>query len=133
MSSVLDYLKTLENESLDLKLLTWKTAMLAALAAASRGGEIKLLNSSLMCRSKNKITFFFDTPLKHSRTSKPVKPLEFFLFQENKTICPVVTLNYYLDRTKSFRDENENKQVFITTKKPHSPVCSARKGYCGHK
>ena len=125
VDDVLNYLKTLNNESLSLKLLTYKTAMLTALAAASRGGEIRLLNSSLMGITMNKISFFFDTHLKHSKPSKPIKPLEFFRFQENETICPVLTLNYYMDKTKTFREKNKIKQVFIKTKKPHTPVCSA--------
>ena len=58
VEDVLDFLRSQDTETIGLPLLTWKTAMLTALAAASRGGEIKLLRTDLMGKSDNKITFF---------------------------------------------------------------------------
>ena len=65
---------------------------------------------------------------KQSRPSKHMVDFFFPLFKEDTTICPVVTLRAYEDRTKEFRDPqspNPKTKLFLSWIGQHNPVTSS--------
>ena len=114
--------KTPKNEDISLKMLTYKTAMVIALVTAGRCSELKYMNTDMMANNENKYIFYFDTPLKQTRGRKTPKPLEIYRFEKEESICPVNLLGTYIKRTDQYRNNNQNKQLFISIIKPHKPV-----------
>uniref|UniRef100_A0A1X7UWB1 Tyr recombinase domain-containing protein n=1 Tax=Amphimedon queenslandica TaxID=400682 RepID=A0A1X7UWB1_AMPQE len=68
----------------------------------------------------NGVSFLPSVLVKQSRQGKPIESFYFPAFPANTTLCPVNTLDTYLDETKQMK-ENENR-LFI---KPHKAVTSS--------
>ena len=65
---------------------------------------------------------------KQCRSSRPITDFFFPAFQEDTTICPVITLRAYKSRTEQFRNisSGERKsELFLSWIKPHNPVTSS--------
>ena len=61
--------------------------------------------------------------LKHSKPSnKASNQVVLHAFDNNKKVCPVFLIKYYIRRTKSLRD---NTQLFISPHRPHHPVAKS--------
>jgi len=107
-----------------LKLLTKKTVMLLALATVSRGNELRILDIGLMSQTDSKMVFFFKERPKGCRGSKTPEPLE--VIASGLDLCPLKTTRAYIERTQY---PNRDSQLFLSTKAPFKPVCSATIGY----
>ena len=114
-----------DDGKLSLRMLTHKAAMLLALAAVSRGSELKMLNIKYMAESDTKLVFYFTQPPKHWR-KKGVSPKPLEIRASGMNLCPVKTTKSYIVRTTIHR--GENSQLFIGTVKPHKPVTRATIG-----
>ena len=110
-----------ENETLSLKLLSYKTITLTALAAAARVSELHKINIQLMAAHPSKYLCHFSSKLKHSRNNRAIKPLEFAKYEENPNLCPVATITAYKQRTDPLRTKGQT-QLFISQIKPHQEV-----------
>ena len=64
--------------------------------------------------------FFFQ-----SRQTKPVRDFFFPKFEQNKKLCPVLTLQEYEKRTTDKRSPHGNTQLLIAMIRPHKPVSSS--------
>ena len=103
----------------DLKHLTLKTAFLLALASGKRRSEIHawVAKSSSDIVAKNQLV---------REGSQSVSPVTIPAlttivdrqFKEDRTLCPVQALKYYLDRTKDLR--GSRSLLFISFKKGHT-------------
>ena len=121
VQKVLNYLDSQGKQTpLSLKALTLRTAFLLAITRPSRSADLSQLNI-IRIRSGAKGISFLPAPLaKQSRQGKPIESFYFPAFLANTAICPLKTLDTYLDKTKQLR-ENENR-LFISFIKPHKAV-----------
>ena len=117
---VLDLFRNKTNDELSLKDLTVKCVMLLALSTGQRAKTLTALDLSNLHENEveNKITFTFDKILKTSRPGF-THIVEIHTFDEEPNICPLLCLQKYIEKTKSFRKSN---QLFISFQKPHKAV-----------
>ena len=119
---VLDYLRSWgPTASLSLKKLTQKLVMLLALANASRSSELHALSTSSMIWGSQGVTFTLLKPTKSSRPGKDPMTISYPCYHE-RILCPVTTLERYLDVTKGHRSSN---QLFLSYVKPFGPIASS--------
>ena len=118
---VLDYLRKLKNDTACLKALSFKCAMLLALATGQRVQTLTALELSQIVEQPEKITFCVNKILK---TSKPgvSHQVEVFAFHADKAICPLICLRKYIERTHNIR--GATNQLFISFQKPNGAVTS---------
>ena len=121
VSEVLRYLKTLNpNQQISLKELTLKLVMLLSLVTPQRGQSINMLDISGMTLTESCSTFLL---LKHIKTSRPGNSgpcIKFSRFTSDDEICPIKTLNAYIQRTEKVRQGNT--QLLLSYVKPFKPV-----------
>ncbi len=104
---VLDYI---EQEMWPLKSLTFlqllqRLAMLLALSTGNRGQSLHLMRTDCMVTQGKKYKFDITVPVKNYADAGDVHLQNITLepFDQNKKICPVVTLQYYLWFTQRVR------------------------------
>ena len=101
---VIYFLKVLgKMECLSLRMLTYKTVMLICLANIPRASDVTGMKLCRMSSLQGRLVIFFDDPRKHERErnsnfrSRSAKgPLEIYYFEEDRDLCPVTFLNYYV-------------------------------------
>lgn len=110
VSIVLRFLSTLYPlNTLSLKLLTFKTVALVALATAARAQTLVSMDVGFMKHSDDKLTFCFPNLLKTSRKGKAyVIILEPFT---DKRICVFSTVLFYIDKLK---DQRRSSKLFVS-------------------
>ncbi|XP_065902413.1 uncharacterized protein [Dysidea avara] len=124
VQTVLNYLEGLgENQSLPLKDLSWKLAMLLALTRPSRSADLSQLDLKRRVHKPDGVCFYPNVLAKQSRQGSQIAHFFFPSLPENPTLCPVMTLKAYEDRTKPIRD-NEPR-LFISFIKPYKAVTSS--------
>ena len=111
----------------DLKHLTLKTAFLLALASGKRRSEIHawVANKVSNLGQWEKVDFIAKNQLAREG-SQSVSPVTIPVlttivdrqFKEDRTLCPVQALRYYLDRTQDLR--GSRSLLFISFKKGHT-------------
>ena len=109
--------------SLDLKCLTFKTAMLIALASAKRPSSLSLLavKKGFFESSSSQVRF---QPLGLEKTENPghsAGPLVFESYADDPRLCPVRYIKQYVKRTRSKRSSD---RLFISLLAPHGAVTS---------
>ena len=116
--------KMADNQSLNLKQISLKSATLLALANAARASDLVALDVQFTQRTAEGVIFRIPG-LTKTRRSGPPRSL-FIASFEDKRVCPVHTLECYLSRTEQLRKTSSGKhQLFLGLKKPHNPVTSA--------
>ena len=75
--------------------------------------------------SPERVTFQSAKLAKQSRQKKPVRDLFFPKFEQNKKLCPVLTLQEYEKRTTDKRSPNGSRQLLIAMIRPHKSVSSS--------
>lgn len=119
---VLNYVRTLINDTITLEILTEKLASLLALATGQRIQTLSLINIKNIFTRGDKIEIKISERIKTSSINKfhPLLVLPFFTADSN--VCVAGTLLKYLDKTKELRGSCE--YLFITYKKPfHKATC----------
>ena len=106
---------------LSLKLLTFKTCMLLALASAKRPSSLTLLSTKPgFCElSQDKVRFQPVDLEKTEGLSHCSPPLVLSAFTEDPRLCPVHYLRGYLRRTKDLRTSD---RLFVALTAPHGAV-----------
>ncbi|XP_026102951.1 uncharacterized protein LOC113074342 [Carassius auratus] len=138
---VLDALSVSPFEPLDkadLKLLSFKTALLLALASAKRVSEIHALSVNSACTQfmpGDAGVLLKPNPVFMPKVVNSIVPLKLRAFnpppfasaeqQRLNTLCPVRALRIYTERTKVFR---ESDQLFVSWAKPRTgkPITKQR-------
>ncbi len=125
-------------DKVDLKILSFKTALLLALASAKRVSEIHALSVHSAClqfMSVDAGVFLKPNPAFMPKILKAIIPLELSAFypppfasseQQNLNgLCPVRALRIYTERTREFR---ESDQLFVSWMKPRTgkPITKQR-------
>ena len=89
-----------------------------ALASGSRAQTIHHMHLDNVIDTDNKLTFFYDVPLKTSKPGKKPHTLVFERFNDRNR-CVVHILKEYVARTKNIRS---SKHFWISFRKPHGKV-----------
>ena len=109
------------NQDISLEQLTKKLVILLALATAQRVQTLSKIFVDNIIHSDNQIQIKIPDRIKTSaRNQKPLLNIPFFKDQPN--LCVAQTLQVYIERTKSLRQET--MQLFITHKKPYHAASS---------
>ena len=127
VTKVLNYIESLgSSESLSLRDLSWKLAMLLALTRPSRSADLVKLDLRFRRYSPEGVTFQEAGLAKQSRAGKPRAEFFFPAF-ESRELCPKATLQVYEQRTESFRaqEDTERTRLFLAVVKPHKPISSS--------
>lgn len=131
LSLVLNYLASEKFEPIDkieMKLLTWKTVFLVALATASRGSELHALSfrETWFDNKWRGIQLGFIPGFK-AKTQKHNDRIEIPALSvddgssEERRLCPVRALKAYRNRTRQYRAENPKvERLFVSFKTGHS-------------
>ena len=120
---VLEYIRSLgDNKVLKLKDLTHKLVTIMALANASRASEIHALNVKYIRRVSSSVEFDLAQLTKNSRPGKQ-RSLFYPRLEEDSVLCPVVTVQHYLEHTKVYRkSEPSSCRLFLAVVRPFKPV-----------
>ena len=117
---VLKYLDSLHTDKLELKMLTYKTTMLLALAESSRAHEICYLDTYYLTKHSSGYTFQFGKITKTVRRNKLRPPIKYKHFHTNENLCPCYHIDIYIEKTQNIR-KGEN-QLLLATVSPHQAV-----------
>ena len=117
VKQVLEFLGSLENKSLTLKLLSVKLALLLILTTGQRCQTLKSINIDNLELTKDYVKIRIGDLLKQSKLNSHLAELYIEAFKQNPAICIVKTLKYYLRKTENLRSESS---LFVVTQKPHS-------------
>ena len=123
VEEVLRYLEALPPlEELDLKTLTFKTAILFALSSADRVSDLQALDIRYRTYTNEGVRFIIPG-LTKTRRSGPPREVFYPEFGENRKICAVAALREYEKRTSSLRPPlSDPNPLFISLVKPHKKV-----------
>ena len=83
---------------------------------------MSLIKTNNIVISDDRIRIKIPDSIKSSGPGKEQPLLNLPLF-ENKNVCIASALQYYIDKTRDLRKNNDNKLLFISFKKLHNPVC----------
>jgi len=78
-----------------------------------------------MVRSTGGVKFLLNKLTKTDRPGKPTSELCYSRFLEDPLICPVETLERYLEATKVITEVPNKQQFFLSFVKPHNPVSTS--------
>ena len=128
VSEVLDFIKSLgKNEKLNLKLLSFKLAMLLSLTAPDRSSDLVKRDLRYRTFHPEGVSFNLHGLSKTSRPGDPPKVSFHAAFPSDVDLCPVECLKCYEALTSAFRpiDPSLPNQLFLSYIRPHSPVTSS--------
>jgi integrase len=125
-------------ERADMKILSYKTAFLLALATGSRVSELHAIDEKSIAFSEGHLEVSFAPAIQFlSKTQKAedvqraltrisVKSLSAFVddrMREDRTLCPVRALRFYMNKTKHVR--KGSTRLFLSFFAPHAEVTKA--------
>ena len=122
VDTVLGFMKTMPPlQELSLTKLSWKLVTLLALSNADRASDLQLFDINYLHILENGAEFIVNG-LSKTRRSGPPRHVTYPRF-ESPEICPVGTLEAYVDRTKPIR--GNTTALFISTRKPYKQVTTS--------
>ncbi|VEN39236.1 unnamed protein product, partial [Callosobruchus maculatus] len=119
-SVVLNYIKKLSSSSFSLQHLTYKTAMILALATGQRVQTLASIDLGNLHIFPERLDIHITKPLKTTHTSQNHTTLVVPSFTEDADICAAKAVLSYLEETKTIRGNIKN--LFITFKKLYHPA-----------
>ena len=132
ISPSLEYIDTLgNNESMQLKDLSVKTAFLMALVTASRPSDLVRLDLSTARISESSYSFECIEPKEYkialahsaSTTKQRIKVVYVGSYPDNPNLCPYSALRSLISRTDHFRTSNSKKKaIFLISRQPYTPA-----------
>ena len=127
---ILSYMSSLpDNAELGQKHLSYKLAMLLALANADRCSDLAALDLNFRTYQTNGVRFVIPGLTKSRRSGPPIEAF-YPMFMDDPKLCPVLTLRSYEERTVGHRkNTHPRNSLFISIKKPFKPVKPATIGH----
>ena len=129
---VIRYLKTMgENDTLSLKQLSQKLALLMALVDASRISELQALDLRYRSYRPEGVVFHMPTLGKKRIVGAPPKQVMFGAFPGDGRLCVVKNLKQYEGLTTQHREKEPGspQPLFLSYIRPHGPVTAQRIGH----
>lgn len=121
---VLTYLRTLDNNNISLQLLSYKLAVLLALASGQRVQTLSLIElKNIQCLDHG-VNIFIEQRIKSSGPNKLQPVICLPIFTADRDICVASTLLLYIQKTKPLRATGVGNELLITFKKPHHNASS---------
>ena len=118
---VLNHLESLRPlKDLTLRQLTLKLVTLIAIITGQRCQSIHMMDLTCMQKTENKYRFIIEGLIKTTRPGKDQPVLVLPKFEENIDKCVFRTMEEYIERTESMR--NDTNKLFISYTKPHKEV-----------
>lgn len=114
---VLEFLGSLNDAKIKLKMLTVKLALLLILVTGQRCQTLFLLNMNNLELKEHSLKIRIGDLLKQSKPTQHLAEIYIECFKDNENICPVHILSKYLEVTSSFRN---TEKLFVITQKPYS-------------
>lgn len=114
---VLSYIRKMSNSPLSLENLTYKLAILVALATGQRIQTLVNIEVENIIQLQERIEIKIPNRIKTTSKGRIQPTLILPFFDLDEKICPAKTLLSYLDMTKEFRGTTKN--LFITVKRPY--------------
>lgn len=114
---VLEFLGSLNDAKIKLKMLSVKLALLLILVTGQRCQTLFLLNMNNLELKEHSLKIRIGDLLKQSKPTQHLAEIYIECFKDNENICPVHTLSKYLEVTSSFRN---TEKLFVITQKPYS-------------
>ena len=130
VTKMLTHLRSLgDNETLSLKLLTQKLAMLLALVLGHRSSDLVRLTLCGKAIPQRVSRYLAKGLAKQPRpgNEKALQPVVIASFEE-ELLCPVACLPVYEKATAKFREDEAAMQLFLAVVPPHWPVSSSTIG-----
>ena len=109
--------------SIDLKSLTFRVATLMCILSGQRSQTLGILDIRYMHIDSTKCIFFLQTLLKQTRPGFHQAPLDFRVYDQHESLCPLANIRRYLEITSSIRFSQT--QFFISFAPPHKAVTSS--------
>ena len=109
--------------STDLKSLSFRVSTLLCILSGQRSQTLGVLDKDYMHLVDDKCIFFIRTVLKQSRPGFHQEPLDFKIYPQNESLCPVANIRAYLEATKNLRGDQTG--FFISYVPPHKTVTSS--------
>ena len=119
---MLKFLKTLHPAVIPLKLLTLKTVTLLTLLSGQRVSTLHQFRLSQLQRNPTLVIFNIQGLLKHSRAAKRDLPITYHAFPCDVALCPVATIDAYLDARAQLGNAALCDEFFLCYRKPHGPA-----------
>ena len=119
---MLKVLKTLHPAVIPLKLLTLKTVTLLTLLSGQPVSTLHQFRLSRLQRNPTLVIFNIQRLLKHFRAAKRDLPISYHAFPRDVALCPVATLDDYLDARAQLGNAALRDEFFLCYRKPHGPA-----------
>ena len=119
---VLKFLQTLHPAVIPLKLLTLKTVTLLTLLSGQRVSTLHQFRLSQLQSNHTLVIFNIQGLLKHSRAAKRDLPINYHAFPHDVALCPVATLDAYLDARAQLGNAALHDELFLCYRKPYGPA-----------
>ena len=114
--------KTLHPAVIPLKLLTLKTVTLLTSLSGQRVSTFHQFRLSQLQGNPTLVIFNIQGLLKHSRAAKRDLPITYHTFPHDVALCPVATLDAYLDARAQLGNTALRDEFFLCYRKPHGPT-----------
>ena len=114
---MLNFMESLYNKCISLRLLSVKLAILLILTTGQRCQAIKAMNITNMEINSNYVKIRVGEILKQTKPQHHLEVIYIEAFNQNSSICVVKALQYYIQKTKNI---HKDFNLFIITQKPHS-------------
>lgn len=121
-NTVLNYLDNLNNDQINLEVLSKKVVMLLALATGQRTQTLSLLKLSNTKMFNDRIIITITNLIKTSAIGRSQPTVNLPFFNQRPGICPASVLQKYLTLTASIRSSEDH--IILTVKKPFRAASS---------
>ena len=118
---VLNHMRKVDNESLNISSLSQKLVTLLALTSLLRTAELASIKKESLLITERSASFSLSKPRK-SQFNGPLKTFNLEAYPADKRICPVSCLGYYVFLTDVLRTDQNSSLLFIGLVAPHLPV-----------
>ena len=118
---LLQYLDSLENNSIDFKLLLYKVTVLLTILSRERVSTLhKFRLSQLQLTTDMAVFNLGDSLLKHSKPGRSTAPIIFHRYPHGRRLCPLRAIQDYIQQRNLLAPQVE--EFFITHRKPYRPA-----------
>ncbi len=120
VSKVLNFLRTIQADTVSLKMLTYKVVMLLALLTGQRIQTLYFVDIRNIDFRDVGVVIRIGDVLKQSRPGYHLSEMSLPAYPTDGALCPVTCLRTYLERLKPLR--KENSKLFVSHAPPHGNV-----------
>ena len=114
-----------DNDQLSNKELPRKVIILLVLTISSRVPALHILNLNHMMKTSEYYKFRFHRLHKSWQRGESLSSWKIYAFPAEKALCVVAVLDYYIEITSIWGEENQASQLLVSFIKPHNAVAKS--------